>query len=520
MSRIIQWDLEIDWNMDGVYTNESAYLIQANGSMQLNNPADSITAGRGIVDSASIALDNADGRFSPLNTGSPITADIAGGGAYHVPMYLRVSTDGVPTYTRVFTGLLKIPRELGATSQQHPIIMFECRSWDEAILQKRVSTLASIFGGIYDNGDNEEEIIAQWLADGGMTDGSEFTSQAFGGTATLDAGFFAIPWAWLDEESAIVDCWQLAASAGGRFYCDPDGKFRYENAAHWLLSPHDTVQAALTKSDFVTLQPWYEDSEIYKSVDVEVSPRELLDSSVVWRSDIVEVIPPSTTREIVAKYRQPVYALTTPVSTTDFLAITSGGIAITSDVTVSVSAATSFAQRVTLSVANANTGHAANMVLFQLRGQAVDGARRNSEKQESSNTFWTQGARTNWARTGRTRNVRGNSYIQTSAQGAMLAEFLRDRYQTPRLFFKISGVAGVPGRRLGDRLSITDADVMTSSREMFLTGIGWRLSQDGFQQDYTGIDAAALYPYSDTTPGYFLIGTSTLKVAASDRIFY
>jgi len=522
--RVIAGKLMVDWDMDGVYTDESSYLIQASGSMRLNNPADSISSGRGIADSASIVLDNASGRFSPLNTSSPITASIADGEAYHVPMYLSVSIDDSATFSRVFTGILKIPSEIGATSRQHPQITLDCRSWDEAILQQRISTLATTFAGIYDDGKNESEIIAQWLTDSGMTDGTEFVSQEYAAahsvTATLDPGFFNIPWAWLDEESAIVDCWQLAAAAGGRFYCDPEGSFRYENAGHWILSPHDTIQAALTKADFVTLQPWYEDAELFKAVDVEIAPRELLDTSVVWHSDIVEVIPPATTREIIAKYRQPVYALTTPVAVTDYVAITSGGVDLTSDVTITISALNTYAQRLTLSVANANTSHAANLVIFQIRGQAVDGARRISETRESTNSFWIQGARTNWARTGRTRNVRSNPYIQSTAQGAMLAEFLRDRYETPRLFFKISGVSGIADRRLGDRISITDADVMTASHEMFVFEIGWHLSRDGFSQNYVGVDAADLYPYSDTTPGYFIIGTSTLDAVASDRAFY
>ena len=515
MTRLIQWDLRIDWNMDGTYTDESAYLISADGSIRLNNPEDSITAGRGIVDTASITLDNASGRFSPLNTASAITADIASGGAYHVPMYLQVSVDGVPNYSRVFTGILKIPAELGATSRQHPSITFECRSWDEAILQQRVSTLEATFASIYNEGYTEEEIIARWLTDAGMVDGTQFRSQAYG-TPTLEPGLFIIPWAWLDDESPITDIWQLAAAAGGRFYCDPDGLFRYENAAHWLYAPHTTSQATLTKSDFVTLQPSYDDDELYKTVEVEVSPRELLDFSVVWKADGVEVIPPSSSRTIIARLRQPAYTITTPEITTDWIAITSGGSIISSSISMAL---TSYAQRVEVVITNAHATQAANMVFLQLRGQAVDGQRRSSEQKTSTNTFWVRGVRAvaSWARTGRTRTVTGNPYVQSAAQGAMLAEFLRDRYELPRLTFKVSNVNGIPARRLGDRLTLTDADVMTSERDMFLTEINFRLNKSGFRQDYLGIDATSLYPYQAS---YFMIGTDTLQAVTSARVFY
>src|SRR3990167_3010690 len=517
MTRLIQWDLRIDWNMDGTYTDESTYLISADGSMRLANPEDSITSGRGIVDSASVTLDNATGPFSPLNTASAITADIANGGAYHVPMYLRVSVDGVPNYSRVFTGVLKIPSELGATSRQHPTITFDCRSWDEVILQQRVSTLQSVFAAIYDDGYTEEEIIARWLTDAGMTDGVEFTSQAFGGTPTLDPGLWIIPWAWLDDESPITDIWQLAAAAGGRFYADPDGVFRYENAAHWLYAPHPTSQATLTKADFVTLTPWYDDQELYKAVEVEVSPRELLDSSVVWKSDTVETIPPAANRTIVARMRQPAYTLTTPAQGTDFVAITSGGTDISSSVTVTIPTATKYAQRVSLLCTNNHATHAANLVVLQLRGQAVDGARRGSEAKTSTNAFWVKGARTNWGRTGRTRSLSSNPYIQATAQGAMLAEFLRDRMELPRLSFSVKNVNGIPARRLGDRLTLTDADVMTSSRYCFLTEISWDLGRQGFRQGYVGVDATTLYPYSGS---YFIVNTNAPHASASWRLFY
>lgn len=515
--RLIQWDLRIDWNMDGTYTDESAYLIAANGSMRLANPEDSITAGRGIVDSASVTLDNASGRFSPLNTASALTADIAGGGAYHVPMYLRVSVDGVPNYSRVFSGVLKIPAQIGATSKQHPTVTFDCRSWDEVILQQRVSTLQSVFVAIADGGYTEEEIIAQWLTDAGMTDGVEFTSQAHAGTATLDPGLWTIPWAWLDDESPITDIWQLAAACGGRFYADPDGVFRYENAAHWLYSPHTVSQATLTKDNFVTLSPWYDDGELYKAVEVEVSPRELLDASVIWKSEAVETIPANSTRTIVARMRQPAYGITTPVQGTDWIAITSGGANISANITISFPAPTKYAQRVSLAITNSHATQAANLVVLQLQGQAVDGQRRGSESKTSTDAFWVKGARTNWGRTGRTRSVTGNPYIQSTAQGAMLAEFLRDRMSLPRLTFKVSNVNGIPGRRLGDRLTLVDADVMTSSQDCFLTEINWTLGRNGFRQNYVGIDATSLYPYQTT---YFVLGTSVLHLTASARVFY
>ncbi len=87
------------------------------------------------------------------------------------------------------------------------------------------------------------------------------------------------------------------------------------------------------------------------------------------------------------------------------------------------------------------------------------------------------------------------------------------------MFFRDSGVPGQPGRRLGDRVTLSDSDVMSSDTDVFLTSIVWRLSKDGgFQQDLTGIAAGSLYPYSD----YYVIGTSKLGSSGGDigRLFY
>lgn len=79
------------------------------------------------------------------------------------------------------------------------------------------------------------------------------------------------------------------------------------------------------------------------------------------------------------------------------------------------------------------------------------------------------------------------------------------------------GVPGVPSRRLGDKVTINDSSVMSSSRDAFITSINWRMTSNGFSQDITAVDAAQLYPYQAT--GYFTVGTNTLGASAK-RVFY
>ncbi len=504
-TRTVAWKLFVDWDFDDTYTEETTHLVRASGSMRLSNPEDALTGGRGMVDACTITLRNPSGRFSSLLSSGALYADLQNGGAYHAPMYLEVSIDG-GSYTRIFTGVVKLPAEGTPTASSEAVISLDCRSRDEAILNARISTSRAVFAQIYDEGWTEEQIIAKWLTDAGLVDGTDFVSQSYGGTATLDPGLWVIPWAWLDDESPLEDAWALAAAVGGRLYTDPSGVYRYENAQHWLLSPHDTSQATLDRNDFQDLRAVWNDRNLFSGVSVEVSPRALVDDGQVWEADQIVSVPPSTTKTVIARLSQPVYSAVTATYT----AITSGGVDITASVTVTP---TQSAQRVSLAIENAHTSHAANLVILRLTGQGVEGAPSGEAVEESEDTFWDD-------RLGRQRTIRDNPYIQSEGLAGMLAEFLRDRHELPRLSFGVSGVPGVAARRLGDRLTIDDSKTMSSSRDGFVTEISWRLDGGGFWQDLTLLDATALYTYSDTTPGYFIIGTSTLEASNSDYLFY
>lgn len=505
MPRTIAWDLRIDWDFDGSYTDESARLVQANGTLRLAAPESGITSPQGWVDGCALTLNNYDGRYSPLNSSSPLYDDIKLGGAYHAPMYLRVSIDGGSNHDRVFTGVIKIPREGPPYPGVASTVQIDCRSRDEILLNKRLSTALSSLQTLHDGAATEAEIIAAFLTAAGISS-SDYT---------IDAGMFVIPWAWLDDESPVEDIWNLAAACGGRFYCDPDGEFRYESSTHWLMSPHDTSQETLTKSGYGQMEgPTYNDRELFNGVTVIASPRDTLESGTLWAADRTVVVPANTTQTIVAKLRQPAYA----IHGADYTVVSSGGQDMSSSVTINL---TEYAQRVELEIINAHASYAAELVALSITGISISGSPSIEETKESSKTFWTSFSS---ARPGRIRLVRGNQYIQTQAQAAALAEFLRDRYELPRLSWVLRNVPGVPGRRLGDRITVGNADAMSSNRDAFLTAITWRLSQKGFVQDLELIDAGSeaegtgLYKYD----AYFVLGTNELGAATYDiaPIFY
>lgn len=505
MPRHIVWELMIDWDFDTVFTDESARLVAANGTLRLAAPESGISSPRGTTDQCQLTLNNADGRYSPLNTASPLYDDIKLGGAYNAPMYLRVSTNGGGDYFRVFTGVIKIPKDNPPYPGTASTVEIDCRSRDELLLNKRISTELTTFQTMHDDGYTEAEIIAQFLEDAGLSSGDY----------TLDAGLFVIPWAWQDDESPIEDVWSLAAACGGRFYVDPDGEFRYENMTHWLQSPHNFPVEGLDKSGYGQMDgPTYDDRELYSGVTVIASPREVLESGDLWAADATVVIPANSSKTIVAKLRQPAYA----IDAASFTAVTGGGTSLDSDISIVM---TKYAQRVSLVITNANATYAAELVALVITGIPVSGGPSVEEAKTSSHAFWTSFTT---ARPGRVRLLRGNDYVQTEGQAAALAEFLRDRFQLPRLSWRLKNVPGNPERRLGDRISVENADAMTSYREGFISAISWRLSNRGFVQDLELLDATNLYTYGNAgdDDGYFVLGTNVLGDTTGDiaHIFY
>ena len=506
MPRLITWDLRIDWTLDGSYVDESARLLAASGSLRLAPPESSISSPRGTVDRCTLTLNNSDGRYSPLNTSGALYDAVKFGNAYHAPMYLRVSVDGGSNYARVFTGVIKIPREGPPYMGVAATVEIDCRSRDEILLNKRISTLWTVFRGQHESGSTESAIIAQFLEDAGLSS-SDYT---------LDPGLFVIPWAWLDDESPIEDVWMMAAACGGRFYVDPDGEFRYENMTHWLLSPHTTSQETLTAADYGQMDgPTYDDRELYSGVTAVASPRDVLEVGTMWASDQVVTIPANSTKTITAKLRQPAYAFTGVT----FSAATGGGRNLDADISIVL---TYYAQRVVLAITNANTTHAANLLALTVTGSPVSGGPTVEETRTSTADFWDDFST---LRPGRVRLLQGNPYLQTVAQAGALASFLRDRYQRPRLSYRLRNVPGKPGRRLGDRITVGNASAMSSTRDALITAIDFRLSNRGFVQDLELFDAGSvadgngLYPYA----AYFIIGTDEYGDGTnpdSEPIFY
>ena len=471
------------------YVSEAANLLSATGQCRYSAWGSGSLTGRGVTDQMTVTLANSDGRYSPLNTGSAIYANISGGGAYHRPCYFEVSVNGGGAYTRVFTGVIKIPKEQGSAFGSMPTVTIDCRSLDELYLNKRVSTTQSTFLALNAAGATEADIITQWLSDAGIA------------STDVDDGLVSIPWAWMDDESPIEDMWALAAAAGGRFYASADGIFKYENAQHLLFSPHSVSQQTYTQADYKKLLVWYDDADLYSDVTIEVSGRIVEGTDVLWEPEEDVFIPAGATKTLTAQFRYPAYS----IDAVNFAAASSGGKDLTASVTVTD--ATYYAQRAEIEITNASA-YGAYLDDVNITGRPIIGGPRQDETAAVVASFWS-------GRALRNRRIGGNAYVQTAAHGQMMAQMLRDWLDTPKLMFRLENALGVAGRRLGDRITINDSSVMASSVDAFVTAVSFTYTNKGWFQTIEAVEAASLFPYAAAE--YFVIGTHTI---GSKVVFY
>lgn len=492
MGRVIAAKFEVQWNGTD-WIDESAYLHEATGSVKLAPAASSLFASRGTADSMSVTLFDADRRFNPLKSSGDLYDELTGGGAYHREARLSVQVDG-GAWTRIFTGVLKLPKETSPGANEAGMVTFAVRSMEERLLNSRQST---DIDEMYVLQNQDEGTIIEYLLDAAGISSLDIE---------CDAGLFRIPYTWMDEESLVDELWQIAAACGGRFYVDIDGQFCYENAMHWLTGTRHTVsQQTYSTSDYKRLNILLEDADLFSDVTVVTANRFAGPVGRVWSPDSPIVVPASTTKVVTAAFRQPLACTEGVLS---YSLVTHGGVKVLSGVSVGVNW---YAQRAIITIVNGNTFP---VVLQQasITGPQLVGGNQEEEVFESAHSFWT-------GRKRRARRFSGNAYVQLTQQAATLAQMAGEWSQTPRLQYQLLNAIGNPERRLGDLITISNPIMFPDgNRTGFITGLSFKLDTAGFTHTSIDcIDAATIFPYA-TSPGYFIVGTSLLD--GTHKVFY
>lgn len=515
----VRYGLYVKWSPDdNDYTDESSYLLYADGGSNLTDPTSRVMGGRGMVGQISFTLDNAAGRFSVDNPLSPLASKLSTWRFYMAPGYLKVSIDGGTTYDNVASFLLSDPQEDIATYAGHPAVTFT--GYDRAYWLMQNLNTTGLLSAWWDNDTDrwhqyrEDELIAYVLEQCGLVDGTDFVSQAWHRAypnmpATLEPGMVPVPWFWLENESPWEELQRLAGACLG--YClhtpgspsSPQGWMRYWNMAHWLKQLATGPQLTLYAGNISNVRPRWDPNELYSKVAVAVTPRAPGTIREIWQSPTLPFLRPGETLHVVANVSAPastVYGLT---KTTDYYAASTTGANLTNS--IAVSGWQQYAQRVEFDLTNNHASRSAQFYKLQLRGRTLEAGEESKQEAESDLTYWTAGLRP-----GRVREMADNAYIQSQTHGDTVAQVLLSASETMRFraTASLTSAAAHPRRRLGDVVRLVNSrsgwDVLC-----VLTGLSWRLGQGTFQQDIEIVDARAFYPRSE----FFTCGRHALGAA-------
>jgi hypothetical protein len=498
--RTVTYALEIDWSGTSTWVDESDYLLAANGNEEIAPPQESAFASGGYVSEASFTLFNLGQRFSPTNSSGDLYADIRDGKYYQRKVRFTVTLGGVASV--VFRGFIKGITEDARTPTSSGAVVLRCSSEDAGIISKKLSTTSATTRGFYDTGKDESELIVATLTLAGLSDGTHFVSQAYGGTTTLDRGLFTIPWYWLDGESPLEDCWKVASACGGRFYYNTaDGKYYYENMQQYGWGASGSSQGTLSEDNCENISPLYTDKELYSSVKVTIRPRRIGETQLLWEPDTIPTLMPGQVIVLVAKLTAPVYQFTDVT----IKATSTGGFDGTSDISYNADYNT---QDVIFTITNSGP-FLLFLRSFKLTGRFIEGGATNVYTKASPDTsYWS-------TRKGRERMINENPYIQTTAQGQALCDMLAERQGYATSKFSVKGYRGTVFFRCGNLATVTNTTVGISDSAI-ITSSQWTLGLGSFSQNLTLFSNAHIYPRA--VGNYFIIGTHSQN--SSKRYFY
>ncbi len=489
--------IEVQWN--GVdWTDESEYAESSSGTVEASaERAGPSALGATVADSCTITLRNPTvsgaGRFSASNTAGALYANIGGNGGYGKQVRVSIGfrlADLSYEYCQVFIGHLKEP-----TEQLRPkTISWQAHGWAGRASTTRQSTV------LYSNqrADTYLDALRQLIPG---------VSWATNGQ---DIGLEYLPVCWADDEPVWGEMVQVAEAEAGRVWFDALGNLRFENYTHLLQ--HNSSLATLTVASFGNLAPKFDFANIYNHVVVKWRPRYVAGLQNVWQAAEPVSIPANSTTTVWAKMGQPAYDILAPVSGTDWTARTSSYISKTSDLTVTIPAAGAadrYAQRVKLTLVNANTTHQLYTDTLQLRGYPILVTEERVAEAENADSISAYGERVLTV---------DNVYVQSEAAAVSLAAMLLYRYKTPRQYVDLRGVPGLPYLEIGDRVTVTETH-SGINRAFYVVRVGWRFGRS-FSQDLTLIEAThidatdAEFEYTN----YFVLGQTALGTVG--RAFY
>lgn len=479
---------EVQWNGTD-WVDETTNVMAFRLAQQIEIPGIDLTP-LGTTDAGTVTLRNTAYRYSAWHSGGDTAIRTYLSGDWGVTgirarlsmgFWVDTDTDGdydEVQYCRVFTGYLYNITE----APQAKTVTLSLRDNAWLLYQKRLST------ALYAN--YRLDTLLYTMADAGGWDVAN--------DWTADTSPFTVPAAWLDDDAALQEMQQAAASVAGRLWCDANGELRYEEASHWL--GHSSVSWHFDAGDLMDLPPVLAPENLASSVVVEYSPRVTGASRVLYTLDETRTVRPGTTETLDVRMSQPAVSVFPLNADTDYWFDNGAGLAMNSKMALAV---TYYAQRLTITMTNSHATMPAVLRFLQIRGKPMEGGPQEEVEEIIDASPDVP----------RVRSVRGNFYLQSRQQARYVSKLLAGRHDSLIPLWHIRSAPGIPQLELGDRVGVYDARALSAEREGFVLSIEHRYTVPAglatepiYAQDIHVMDATPLFP----SGAYFVIGTTAL----------
>jgi len=495
---VVSVTVRVDWNKDAdfadAYENITARVLSLVIHQSLYGRQTGLPLlGQVPPATARVELDNFDNFFSPGNTAGSVYALISDG-IYRFPIEIKLGYEeaGSPETLTQFMGEIESVNESEAGSKNASA---DCL--DNSIIVRQFKHTSALY----------QNYRADQLIDLLLDVPSDTTI-----THTQDYGLGRIPYAGLDDENIWKECQEIAAADGGWVYFTKEGVAVFERMTHWLeAAEHTASQVTLD-----TGNAWWVGDEsrwrdTYTDVVVPWAPRWIGGEAVLYQALEPIVLAPGETKTIKAKFTHLAYALLEFNTDVDCEAVSAGMQDLSADLTVTV---TGYSKQASIAIENGSSTQAMYILGLQIRGFPLIGREAHQS---------VAGEDAGVLEDTKTYMYRSNFYVQTEVQAARIAGFLRDWLELPRRLLKWKGPAPC-WLEVGDRVHV-DHKTATYSPEIdtdaYILEMVQRYQAGGmYEMELLLLPVTSLFTYGESSPGYFKIGTSLYKDAASDRLFY
>jgi len=488
-TRVPAFRVRIDWARDGwgnegSWTDESTRVRSLSISQQIANTRKGGVAilGNAVAGQATLTLSNDDGRLYTHNSGGALYSYIQDGKMLGIPVEIELGfgSDKLPQ----FSGYICQP-SIGIKGGV-ATIQLQDRAWDY-IHRKHSTTLQ----------------LNQY-ADDYLGTLNGLVPAGIRASTDFDRGLYPMMFSWLDDESIWAEMSRVAVAQGGMIWFEKDGTLKFRDGSYFARTTSSEYTFTVARELRETWRP----QDVWNHVIVKWGGGRVAAETEIWAlpEPLSHPILPGESETIKARFRYPVYAVTTPVADTDYAATAYDGTDGTDDLSVTDGAGgppTTYAQRADPVLTN-NGSKPLYLTKLRLRGWPVDFQDEQQVEVEDSTSIDRYGRRTLEVRL---------TYDQGKSQAEAIGDFLLARYKIPRATYQLR-VPARPWLEVGDRITVNVTKTGVNE-DFFIVGLDTAFSvPSGYMHTYTLLRAADLLPYSD----WFIVGTTALGTAG--RYFY